>query len=43
MPLLASVGNQTGSMLGFTDNDLVQTVFFLCDTCTVVTAYNMCD
>jgi len=43
MPLLASVGNQTGSALGFTDNDFVQTVFFLCDTCTVVTAYNICD
>ena len=43
MPLLASIGNQTGSALGFTDNDFVQTVFFLCDTCTVVTAYNMCD
>ena len=43
MPLLASIGNDTGSALRFTDNDFVQTVFFLCDTCTVVTAYNMCD
>jgi hypothetical protein len=43
MPLLASIGNGTGSALGFTDNDFVQMVFFLCDTCTVVTACNMCD
>ena len=43
MPLFASVGNGTGSALGFTDNDFVQMVFFLCDTCTVVTAYDMCD
>ena len=43
MPLLASVGNQTGGALGFTGNDFVQTVFFLCDPCIVVTAYNMCD
>lgn len=43
MPLLASIGNENGSAIGFTDNQFVQTLFFLCDTCTVVTAYNMCD
>jgi hypothetical protein len=43
MPLLASIGNQNGSARGFTDNDFVQTIFLLCNTCTVVTAYNLTD
>jgi hypothetical protein len=43
MPLLASIGNHTGSALGFTDNDFVQTLFFLCAVCSVVTAYNLTD
>lgn len=43
MPLLASIGNENGSAIGFTDNEFVQTLFFLCNACTVVTAYNMCD
>ena len=43
MPLLASIGNDNRSALGFTDNEFVQMVFFLCDTCTVVTAYNVTD
>jgi hypothetical protein len=43
MPLLTSIGNEHGCAPGFTDNDFVQTLFFLCDGCTVVTAYNLCD
>ena len=43
MPLFASIGNENGSTLGFTDNAFVQMVFFLCDACTVVTAYNVAD
>ena len=43
MPLLASIGNHTGSALGFTDNDFVQTLFLLCAVCSVVTAYNLTD
>ena len=43
MPLLASIGNENGSAIGFTDNEFVQTLFFLCNACTVFTAYNMCD
>jgi hypothetical protein len=43
MPLLASIGNENGCASGFTDNDFVQTLFFLCDGCMVVTAYNLTD
>jgi hypothetical protein len=43
MPLLASIGNENGCAPGFTDNDFIQTLFFLCDGCTVVTAYNLCN
>ena len=43
MLLLASIGNETGSTLGFTDNVFVQMVFFLCADCTVITAFNLTD
>jgi hypothetical protein len=43
MPLLASIGDENGSARGFTGNDFVQTIFFLCNECTVITAYNLTD
>lgn len=43
MPLFASVGDDTGSGQGFTQNAWVQTLVHLCRDCCVLTLYQRCD
>jgi hypothetical protein len=43
MPLFASVGDDTGSARGFTQNPWVQTLVHLCRHCCVLTLYQRCD
>jgi hypothetical protein len=43
MAFLASIGDDTGSMIGFTGNPFVQTIFCLCTHCRIVGAYQQCD
>jgi hypothetical protein len=43
LPLLATIGDDTVDGRGFTGNDYVQVLYFLCANCSVVTAYQTCD
>lgn len=43
LPLLATIGDDTIDGRGFTGNDYVQVLYFLCSTCAVVAAYQTCD
>ncbi len=43
IPILAAIGDQSGSEQGFVDNEFVQVLFHYCVPCGVVKAYNECD
>lgn len=43
MPILASMGDDSGDGLGFTGNSYVQVIFCFCGQCRIVSAYQSCD
>jgi thiol-disulfide isomerase/thioredoxin len=43
LPLLAAVGDDTIDGRGFTGNDYVQVLYFLCTQCAILAAYQTCD
>jgi hypothetical protein len=43
MAFFATIGNENGYSLGFSNNEYVQVIFQLCSSCLVFLAYNVCD
>ena len=43
MPLLATIGDECTDERGFTGNSYVQTLFFYCSKCRVISTYQQCD
>lgn len=43
LPLLAVIGDDTIDGRGFTGNDYVQVLYFLCSKCAILAAYQSCD